>query len=181
VPFFGARPFDRIDAGDVADLISALGAKGLAPKTIRNVIGTLSALFNFAPSPRGRWASTNPCDGAELPALPDAEEIRFLTPPELDKLIEHARRGAARGPLARCGLGPGRRARPTQLRPRAVRNAEVATLVAGRADGRRRRADVQAAGMDGAQAPLDDRAVCRLCAACDRGRDDLASVWRRDR
>jgi integrase len=91
--YFGERPFDGINADDVADLIAALGAKGLSPKTIRNVIGTLSALFNFARSPRRRWASTNPCDGAELPPMPDAEEIRFLTRPELHRLIEHARRG----------------------------------------------------------------------------------------
>jgi integrase len=92
-PFFKDRPFDGIDADDVADLIAALGAKKLAPKTIRNVIGTLSALFNFARSPRRRWAATNPCDGAELPPLPEGDEIRFLTQPELRKLIEHARRG----------------------------------------------------------------------------------------
>jgi integrase len=57
------------------------------------VIGTLSALFTFARSPRRRWAATNPCDGAELPALPEAEEIRFLTRAELAKLVDHARRG----------------------------------------------------------------------------------------
>ncbi len=57
------------------------------------MIGTLSALSNFARSPRRRWASTNPCDGAELPPLPEAEEIRFLTRPELGRVIEHARRG----------------------------------------------------------------------------------------
>src|SRR5262249_15333813 len=93
VPFFGERPFGGVDAGDVADLVAALRSKGVSPKSIRNVIGTLSALFNFARSPRRRWASTNPCDGAELPPMPDAEEIRFLTRPELAKLIEHARRG----------------------------------------------------------------------------------------
>ena len=65
----------------------------MAPKSIRNIIGTLSALFNFAKAPRRRWASTNPCDGAELPAIADAEEIRFLTRPELERLTEHARRG----------------------------------------------------------------------------------------
>jgi integrase len=92
-PFFGERASDGIDADDVADLIATLAAKGSAPKTIRNVIGTLSALFNFAKSPRRRWAATNPCDGAELPALPDAEEIRFLTRAELDKLVAHARKG----------------------------------------------------------------------------------------
>ena len=93
VPFFGDRPFHGIDAYDVADLIAKLQSDGLAPKTIRNVIGTLSALSNFARSPRRRWASTNPCDGAELPAIAEADEIRFLTRPDLERLIEHARKG----------------------------------------------------------------------------------------
>jgi integrase len=92
-PFFGDRPVDRIDADDVADLISVLEVKGLAPKTIRNVVGTLSALFNFAKAPRRRWAAFNPCDGAELPEITETDEIRFLTMPELDRLIDHARRG----------------------------------------------------------------------------------------
>ena len=81
------------DADDVADLVATLARKSLAPKSIRNVIGTLSALFNFARGPRRRWAATNPCDGAELPPLPEAEEIRFLTQPQLRKLTGHARRG----------------------------------------------------------------------------------------
>jgi integrase len=68
-----------------------LQTKGLAPKTIRNVIGTLSALFNFARPPRRRRASTNPGDGAELPPLPEAEELGFPTRVELERLIEHAR------------------------------------------------------------------------------------------
>ena len=59
-PFFGDRPVDRIDADDIADLISALRPRGSAPKTIRNVIGTLSALFNFAKAPRRRWATPEP-------------------------------------------------------------------------------------------------------------------------
>jgi hypothetical protein len=32
---------DGVDAEDVLDLIAALEGKGLAPKTVRNVIGTL--------------------------------------------------------------------------------------------------------------------------------------------
>jgi integrase len=92
-PFFADRPVDRIDADDVADLIATLEAKGLSPKTIRNVIGTLSALFNFAKAPRRRWATHNPCDGAELPEIQETDEIRFLTFAELDKLIDHARHG----------------------------------------------------------------------------------------
>jgi len=93
VPFFGERPFDGIDADEVADLIATLAGKGLAPKTVRNVIGTLSALMNFARAPRRRWATINPCDGAELPPIPEDDEIRYLTIPEIRTLIAHARRG----------------------------------------------------------------------------------------
>jgi integrase len=95
-PFFADRPVDQIDADDVADLIAVLAGKGLAPKTIRNATGTLSALMNFAKAPRRRWVTFNPCDGAELPEIPDSDEIRFLTLAELDRLIDHARRGMYR-------------------------------------------------------------------------------------
>src|SRR5262249_32515382 len=37
-PFFAGRSVEQINADDVADLISALENKGLAPKSIRNVI-----------------------------------------------------------------------------------------------------------------------------------------------
>jgi integrase len=92
-PFFGDRSLDRITSEDVADLIANLEAQGLAPKTIHNIVGTCSALFNFAKAPRRRWATTNPCVGAELPAIPEATEIRFLTLDEVDLLIAHARGG----------------------------------------------------------------------------------------
>jgi integrase len=92
-PFFHGRGLDSIRAEDVHDLVAALEGKGLSPKSIRNVIGTLSALFTFARSPRRRWATTNPCDGVDLPAVPDATEIRFLTLDEVDALVASARPG----------------------------------------------------------------------------------------
>lgn len=90
-PFFGPKAIDSISAEDVADLVAELEGEGLAPKTIRNAIGTLSALFNFAG--RRRWASSNPCVGVELPVVPEAVEIRYLTLVELDALEAHARPG----------------------------------------------------------------------------------------
>jgi integrase len=91
-PFFTGS-IDAITGEDVADLIDVLEGKGLAPKTIKNVIATLSALFTFACAPRRRWATSNPCVGADLPAVDDTGEIRFLTIAELDLLVAHARRG----------------------------------------------------------------------------------------
>jgi integrase len=84
--FFGERSIDSISSEDVYDLISVMEGKGLAPKTIRNVIGTLSALLN-------RYAASNACEGVELPAAAEHTEIRFLTLEELDAAIRHARPG----------------------------------------------------------------------------------------
>jgi integrase len=86
-PFFAGKAIDAIRHEDVGDLVAAIEGKGLAPKTIRNVIASLSAICNFARAPQRRWASSNPCEGIELPAVPEATEVRFLTLEEVDALI----------------------------------------------------------------------------------------------
>ena len=94
VPFFGERAIDSIKAEDVVDLI-ALMEEGKRPtqprrtkpcssKTIRNYIGTLSALFNFAE--RKGWASSNPARLVDLPAAERNEDIHFLEPDEVQAL-----------------------------------------------------------------------------------------------
>ena len=93
VPFFGNRAFDSITPQDVDDLVGVLERKRLSPKSIRNIAATLSALFTFGKAPARRWAAINPCDGVELPAVPTATEIRFLTLAEVRLLIEHAPAG----------------------------------------------------------------------------------------
>jgi len=95
-PYFGERSLDSIRSEDVIDLISTLEEKDLAPKSIRNVIATLSALFNFAKAPQRRWAAENPCEGVELPAVPERTEIRFLTLEEVDAAIANVPRGIYR-------------------------------------------------------------------------------------
>jgi integrase len=89
VPFFREKSIDAIQQVDVTDLVTVLEGKGLAPKTIRNVIASLSALCNFARSPQRRWASSNPCEGVELPAVPPTTEVRFLSLEQVDALVEH--------------------------------------------------------------------------------------------
>ena len=98
VPFFGTRAIDSIRAEDVVDLISlmengqrpwsASRVKPCSPKTIRNYIGTLSALFNFAE--RKGWATANPARLVELPAAQRNEDIRFLEPDEVEALANAA-------------------------------------------------------------------------------------------
>jgi integrase len=93
-PFFGERAMDSVRPEDVEGLMGKMEGDGLAPKTIRNYVGTLSALFNYARGPRRRWASSNPCEGLELPSTDRSEEIRFLDLTEVDALIAAVPEGA---------------------------------------------------------------------------------------
>jgi integrase len=89
-PVLGTRWLDAIGHEDIADPVCTLQAGGLSPKSIRNYVGALSALFNYAMNPRQGWATANPCVGAELPAVPESDEIRFLRLEEVDALVRHA-------------------------------------------------------------------------------------------
>jgi integrase len=93
-PFFGERPVGSVRHEDVVDLMALMERAGVGPKSIRNYIGTLSALYRFAMHPRRRWASVNPCDGVELPAVPDHVGVRYLELDQVDALVSHAQAGA---------------------------------------------------------------------------------------
>jgi integrase len=92
-PFFTDKALHTITSHDVAEFVTTLERQSLAPKTVRNVLATLSAVCSFAKAPQRAWLASNPCDGVELPAVPDATEIRFLTLDGIDQLVEHARPG----------------------------------------------------------------------------------------
>jgi hypothetical protein len=67
LPFFKARPLDRIGDDDVTRLLVRLRREGRAPKTIRNIAGTLHALFELGV--RKQWVDANPCKAVDLPAV----------------------------------------------------------------------------------------------------------------
>ena len=92
-PFFGERAIGTVKHEDVADLMALMEGKHVGPKSIRNYVGTLSALYRFAMHPRRRWATVNPCEGVELPAAPDHVEVRYLELGQIDALVQHAEPG----------------------------------------------------------------------------------------
>lgn len=96
VPFFGTTPLDRVTYKDIEALIAEMEDAGLAPKSIHNYIGTISALYGYGMRPRVEWATLNPCEGIDLPAVEESSEIRFLKPEEVDALI----RATPDGPYA---------------------------------------------------------------------------------
>lgn len=63
----------------------------LSDKTIRNYLGALRALFNYARDKRRRWTSRNPVDDVDLPDAPSYAEIRYLTIDEVWALIDAVR------------------------------------------------------------------------------------------
>ncbi len=99
VPHFGDRAVDSIEPEDVRDLMRKMQRGGVGrrsnrpvgPKSIRNYIGTLSALFNFAE--RNGWARRNPVRRVELPGVERNEDIRFLDPDDVTALAAAAIEG----------------------------------------------------------------------------------------
>jgi integrase len=89
-PHLGDRVLDRVRPEDVEDLMRAMSMAGVGAKSVRNYIGTLSAIFRFAMHPRRKWATSNPCEAIDLPPARTSAEIRFLTTAEVDALSKTA-------------------------------------------------------------------------------------------
>lgn len=93
-PFFG-ETIQRIDAKRIEALIVQLQDNGLRPKSVRNYVGTLSALLNFAV--RKKWLGSSPMTAVDLPALNSGDELeeplRFLLPSEVHALADAALAG----------------------------------------------------------------------------------------
>lgn len=91
-PFFDETPIRRISAKQIESLIAELQRDGLRPKSVRNYVGTLSTLLNFAV--RKKWLAATPITGVDLPALTSGDELdeplRFLLPVEVHALGDAA-------------------------------------------------------------------------------------------
>jgi integrase len=89
-PHLGGRAFASVRPEDVENMMRAMTAEGVGAKSIRNYVGTLSAMHRYAMHPRRRWATTNPCEVIDLPALPASTEIRYLTMAQVEALAHTA-------------------------------------------------------------------------------------------
>jgi integrase len=81
----GDRPIAQLTREQVEQLIAALGRDELAPKTIRNIIGLLNGICEFAV--RRRWATANPCHHVDRPRVEESQDIRFLEPEEIEAVL----------------------------------------------------------------------------------------------
>jgi integrase len=87
VPFFADKAIHTITFEMVTDLVAVLEARDLSPKSVHNYVGVQSAMFNYAKAPRRRWVTTNPCEGVELPAVPEPAEFRFFEQEQIEAVL----------------------------------------------------------------------------------------------
>ena len=106
IPFLGERDLRRLRAEDVHDLIRMM-EKGKRPgpraqgdrrygrpvgaKSIRNYVGTLSALLGFAE--RKGWLASNVAHRVDLPGVERSEDIRYLEPDDVTTLADRVEPG----------------------------------------------------------------------------------------
>jgi integrase len=90
VPRLGDRTLDKIRPEDVEDLMRSMRTGGVGPKSVRNYIGTLSAIFRYAMHARRRWATVNPIEAVDLPPVVATDEIHHLTVLEVETLVSAA-------------------------------------------------------------------------------------------
>jgi len=79
-PLLGDVAASQILEADVRRLVDRMLRNGKAPKTVRNVAGTLHSVL-------GQVLKDNPCDMAKLPQAHAEPAIRFLTQPELERVL----------------------------------------------------------------------------------------------
>jgi integrase len=88
-PAIGKRCVDRVTRSDVERLARSMLERGLAPKTVRNVMTSLHSVFALAVE--SEWTASNPVARAARPRRRregDADpDLQFLTLAELDAVI----------------------------------------------------------------------------------------------
>lgn len=87
LPVLGDIPIDMVSEEDVADWISGMKDKGLAPKTIKNVHGLLFSIMKTAVSKRLR--ADNPCEQSRLPKSTHTQDTTtYLTQSEFAGILQ---------------------------------------------------------------------------------------------
>ena len=95
VATLGDKRLDAVSPEDVEDLMAMMEEAELAPKTIRNYVLILGAVYRFAMAPitirrYGTLATRNPVEAVELPPLPRYDEIRWIPAEQVHQLADCA-------------------------------------------------------------------------------------------
>jgi integrase len=96
IPTLGDRALETVKPEDVDDLRDSMTEHGLAPKTIRNYLMILGAVYRHVLDPKMRLGiiTTNPVAAVELPQVPKSDELNFISVEEVRQLADAAQAGA---------------------------------------------------------------------------------------
>lgn len=105
-PELGSRPVSSVTADDIRLVVNAMESKGRAPKTIRNVVGTLSPVLGHAV--KYRWIDSSPWDDSLLPhdRRRKAEREKFLARSEVELILSGLRDPLPYRVMLATGLRP---------------------------------------------------------------------------
>ena len=87
-PTLGTLPVAQVIDDDVRRLVDRMIAAGRAPKTIRNVVGTLHSVLEMAVELH--ILDRNPARMAKLPTPQRSTDIHFLTQAEIERVLKAA-------------------------------------------------------------------------------------------
>jgi integrase len=85
LPAFGDTALADLSQRDVGEWVHALSGKGLAPATVQKAYQVLTKIMTAAVD--ARLIRTSPCYAIKLPKI-EREEMRFLTPAEVQRLTD---------------------------------------------------------------------------------------------
>ena len=85
-PYFGSRQLDRIGRREAEGLAAHMTRQGSSPKTVRNALGILHRIFEYAR--RQEWVVANPVTLVDKPRIDEVDpDIRFLEVEEVEALL----------------------------------------------------------------------------------------------
>ena len=98
VKAMGEKRMDSITPEMIEDLMAVMEDADLAPKTIRNNVLMIGAVYRFAMAPitvrrHGTLATRNPVEAVEVPTAPRYEEIRWIPADQVLRLADCAAPG----------------------------------------------------------------------------------------
>jgi integrase len=134
LPRWGKTPIGGIDYIEISAWVAEMNAEGLAAETIHKYVQVLSKILQSAVA--ARLISHNPAQDVRLPRI-DTDEMRFLTPDELHRLIDCHPAALRALPLvmgyAGLRVGEALALRPASLDPfrGEIRVSETASEVKG--------------------------------------------------
>jgi integrase len=118
----GDRPAAELTTRDIEDLLRAVAANGVAPRTVNKTRAVVSAIFNYGIRPSTYGLPANPAAHADRRRQAEPSPLAFYSPEEIEALARALAAGAHRD-VTKIAIGP------DEANARAVEDAQDAELV----------------------------------------------------